>query len=211
MPALKAARLKERARSVKLVLMDIDGVLTNGLIYHFVNTAGDLVEFKGVHAQDSIAMVWMADLGLKTGVISGRNSRGMEERLKILKASFIYQGRLDKLAVFEEILSKAGARAQEVLYIGDDLPDLPVLTRAGIAVAVHNARPEVKAVAHWVSKAKGGEGAVREVAEFLLRCQGRWKDILGRFSAQGLDAKGELPMSPPTRGNNFVRGTIPQR
>lgn len=165
--------------------MDVDGVLTGGLIYHFVDSGGELVEFKGVHAQDSIALSWLAQSGLKTGVISGRDSRGMEQRLKMLKASYIYQGRLDKKAVFAEICGHAQLSARQALYIGDDLPDLPVLAAAGLAVAVANARPEVKAAAHWVTRSRGGEGAVREVCEFLLKAQGLWEGLLRRFDSAG--------------------------
>lgn len=175
-----AARLKR----VKLVLMDIDGVLTSGTIYHFVDSAGGLVEFKGMHAQDSIALAWLADSGLRTGFISGRDSAGMRERLKMLKASFVFQGRLDKLAVFEQILREAGTTACETLYVGDDLPDIPVIRAAGLGGAVANARPEVKRAASWVTTARGGEGAVREIAEALLKAQGLWAGILGRFAAK---------------------------
>ena len=181
MPQLSLKQRRTRARKIKVVLMDIDGVLTNGIIYHFVNTRGSLVEFKGVHSQDSIAMAWLAQSGLKTGVISGRNSKGMEERLKMLKASYIYQERLDKKFVFEKICQEAQVTALQTLYIGDDLPDIPVLRKAGLAVAVKNARPEVKAAAHWVTRARGGDGALREVAEFVLQAQGLWKSLLEKF------------------------------
>lgn len=176
---MKAAALKR----VKLVLMDIDGVVTGGTIYHFVDSAGGLVEFKGVHAQDSIALSWLADSGIRTGFISGRDSAGMRERLKMLKASFIFQGRLDKLAVFEQILREAGVAASETLYAGDDLPDIPVIKAAGLGAAPRNARPEVRRAASWITKNRGGEGAVREIAEALLKAQGRWNGILKRFDA----------------------------
>lgn len=182
MPKLSLAEVRKRARRVKVVLMDIDGVLTNGLIYHLVDTSGKLVEFKGVHSQDSIALSWLAQAGIKTGFISGRNSRGMEKRLKIVKASYIYQGRLDKKRVFEEICRDAGVRADETLYMGDDLPDIPVLAEAGLGIAMKNARPEVKAAAHWVVPARGGECAVREVVEIVLKAQGLWRDVLRRFA-----------------------------
>ena len=175
------AGLAARARRVRAVLMDVDGVLTDGTIHHFVDTRGALVEFKGVHSQDSIALSWLAQSGIRTGVISGRDSRGMEERLKLLKTSFIYQGRLDKEAVFDEIRRKAGLESSQILYMGDDLPDLPVMRRAGLAVAPRNARPEVREAAHWVTRSEGGNGAVREAAEFLLRAQGLWEGILRRF------------------------------
>ena len=103
MSKLSRAQLVKRARGIKLVIMDIDGVLTGGLIYHLVDQAGRLVEFKGVHAQDSIALSWLAQEGIRTGVISGRNSEGMAERLKLLKVSFIHQGRLDKKTVFDGV------------------------------------------------------------------------------------------------------------
>ncbi|OGR89861.1 MAG: hypothetical protein A3J74_03515 [Elusimicrobia bacterium RIFCSPHIGHO2_02_FULL_57_9] len=182
MPKLSLENLKKRAKNVKVALMDIDGVLTNGVIFHFVDSRGKLVEFKGVNSQDSIALAWLADAGIKTGFISGRQSQGMDERLKLLKARYIYQGRLDKIAVFEEICRDAGVNAAQTLYIGDDLPDIPVLRAAGLAVAVSNARPEVKAAAHHVTSRCGGQGAVREVGEFLLREQGLWQNIMSRFA-----------------------------
>lgn len=183
MSRLNRAQFLKRARHIKVVVMDIDGVLTGGLIYHLVDQAGRLVEFKGVHAQDSIALAWLAQEGLRTGVISGRDSEGMAERLKLLKVSFIHQGRLDKKTVFEGILREAGVSASEVLYIGDDLPDIPVLKEAGIAVTVPSGRTEVKAVAHWITKAQAGAGAVREIVELLLVSQGRWEAVLARFEA----------------------------
>lgn len=183
---MKRAELIRRARRIKVALMDIDGVLTGGLIYHLVDQAGRLVEFKGVHAQDSIALAWLAQEGIKTGVISGRNSEGMAERLKLLKVSFIHQGRLDKKDVFDGICREAGVDAAEVLYIGDDLPDIPVLRQAGLAVTVPTGRTEVKAAAHWTTRAQAGQGAVREVAEFVLVSQGRWKNVLSRFEAKAL-------------------------
>ena len=183
MPKLTPKQLQAKASKIKVVLMDVDGVLTSGPIYHFVDTGKELVEFKGIHSVDSIAMVWLAKLGLRTGTISGRISAGVEARLKLLQVSFIYQHRLDKKNVFEEICQKARVLPEETLYIGDDLPDVPVIKRAGIGVAVGNARPEVKAAAHWVTRANGGEGAVREVGEMVLRSQNLWKKILDMYEA----------------------------
>lgn len=178
---LSAAARKARLKKVRLVLTDVDGVLTGGTIYHFVDTAGELVEFKGIHAMDSIGLAWLAESGLVTGVISGRVSKGTEARLKILKVTHIYQHRLDKAAVFAEVLKKEGLTPDQVLYVGDDLPDIAVLTRAGLAVAPANARPEVKAAAHWVTEAQAGNGAFREIAEALLKAQGLWDAILARY------------------------------
>ncbi len=181
MPKLSRNQLRKAAKRVKLALMDVDGVLTNGLIYHFVDSAGGLVEFKGMHSQDSISLTWLTQMGVKTGFISGRQSAGTQKRLEMLQAAYIYQGRLDKVAVLEEIGRASGVSLRDTLYMGDDLPDLPVLRRVGLAVAPANARPEVKAAAHWVTKAFGGAGAVREVVETLLRAQERWEELLAHF------------------------------
>lgn len=181
MPKLSAKDLAARAKRVRLVLMDVDGVLTNGWLFHFVDPSGELVEFKGVHAQDSIALTWLAKHGMKTGIISGRVSKGMAERAKMLGMTYVYQHRLDKLDVFREVCKAEGIAPGQALFIGDDLPDLPVLREAGIGVAVANARPEVLKTASWVTKAPGGQGAVREVAEMLLRAQGTWRTVLSQF------------------------------
>ena len=181
MPKISASAWRSRLSRVRLVLMDVDGVLTDGRIFHFVDTGGQLVEFKGIHAQDSIGLSWLAQSGFKTGIISGRISQGVAERMKMLGMSYVYQHRLDKKAVFEEICRDARAQPREALYIGDDLPDLPVLRAVGAAVAVANARPEVLAAAHWVTRRPGGDGAVREVAEALLHAQRLWGRILAKF------------------------------
>lgn len=178
---LSRAALATRLKKIRLVLTDVDGVLTNGAIYHFVDSSGELVEFKGIHAQDSIALAWLAESGLATGVISGRVSKGTDARLRILKVKHIYQHRLDKARVFAEILKAEGLEPGQSLYVGDDVPDLAVMTRAGLAVAPANARVEVKAAAHWVTRARGGEGAIREIAETLLKSQGLWAAILSRY------------------------------
>ncbi len=175
------AALERALRRVRLILMDVDGVLTDGVLFHFIATDGSLVELKGFNAQDSFSLVWLAECGLMTGVISGRHSDGVEERLKMLKVRFIVQGRLDKKDVFRDICQKAKCSPEEVLFIGDDFQDIPVLREAGVAVAVANARPEVKAAVHWITRSQGGRGAVREVAERLLKAQALWPRILRRF------------------------------
>ena len=181
MKKLSAKALRAKAAKARLVLTDIDGVLTAGTIYHLVDTAGELVEFKGIHAQDSIAMAWLAESGLVTGVISGRVSKGTEARLKILKVKHIYQHRLDKAAVLTEILASEKLSPDQVVYMGDDIPDLAVMNRVGLAVAPANARPETAAAAHWVTKAGGGDGAFRELTEVILKSQGLWDAILAKY------------------------------
>lgn len=177
---LSGKPLEAAAKKIKVVLMDVDGVLTNGWLWHFVRGA-ELVELKGVHTQDSIGLHWMAQYGLRTGCISGRNSQGIAERFKMLEASWVFQGRLDKAAVFKQICEEAKVTPDQVAYIGDDIPDVPVIKLAGLGIAVANARPEVKAAAKLVTKAKGGDGAVREVAELLLKANGSWKAILQKY------------------------------
>ncbi|MBI5623258.1 MAG: HAD hydrolase family protein [Elusimicrobia bacterium] len=179
---LGLAGFGKRARRIRLVLMDVDGVLTSGVLWHFVDTSGSLVELKGIHAQDSIALAWLADSGIRTGIISGRISAGVAERAKALKMSYVYQHRLDKRTVFEQICKDAKTAPEEALFMGDDIQDLPVMRCVGLSVAPPNARPEVRAEAQWVTKARGGDGAVREVAELVLRAQGKWGDILKKFS-----------------------------
>jgi 3-deoxy-D-manno-octulosonate 8-phosphate phosphatase (KDO 8-P phosphatase) len=174
-------KLKDLKR-IKLVLMDVDGVLTNGWLFHFVDTAGELVELKGVHTHDSIALTWLAKHGMKTGLISGRSSRGMQERAKMLGMTHIHQGRLDKLHVFNEICQAEGIGPEQAVYIGDDLPDIPVIRAAGLGVAVANARPEVKKAANWILKTAGGDGAIRELAEIILKAQGHWPGIVKQLS-----------------------------
>lgn len=182
MTKLAPKALRARTAKARLVITDIDGVLTGGTIYHFIDTAGELVEIKGIHAQDSIALAWLTECGLTTGVISGRVSKGTDARMRVLKVKHIYQHRLDKSVVLAEIMAAEKVTADQVVYVGDDLPDLGPMSRVGLAVAPANARPEVKAAAHWVTKAEGGNGAFRELVEVILRSQGHWNAVLAKYA-----------------------------
>ncbi len=170
--------------NVKLLLMDVDGVLTNGKLYHFPDAQGNMVETKGFDSQDGIALQWLQWKGIRTGVISGRESRATVERARQTKIEFVYQGHIEKIPVFEEILAIAQVTPSEVAYVGDDLTDLVVMKRVGLAVAVANARPEVKRAAHYVTARAGGEGAVREVTEMILEARGCWQEILEKYGAR---------------------------
>jgi len=163
--------------------MDVDGVMTDGRLFHFLDTRGRFVELKGVTSQDGIALTWLAANGIRTGVISGRASEGFRARARMLGMAYVVQGTTVKAPAFEAILRRARVAAEEAAYIGDDLTDIPPMRRAGLAVAVANARPEVKAVAHYVTRAEGGRGAVREVAERLLKAQGLWAKIKRGYEA----------------------------
>ena len=142
-----------------------------------------VIETKGFDSQDGIALQWMQWKGLKTGVISGRESLGTAERARQLKMNYVYQGHIEKIPILEEILADADLRAEEIAYMGDDLTDVVVMRRVGFAIAVANARPEVKRDAHYVTEATGGNGAVREVIEMILDALGFWPEILEKYEA----------------------------
>jgi 3-deoxy-D-manno-octulosonate 8-phosphate phosphatase (KDO 8-P phosphatase) len=170
-----------RAAKIKLLLMDVDGVLTNGKLYHFPDAKGNMVETKGFDSQDGIGLTWMQWKGFRTGVISGRESLGTAERARQLKINYVYQGHIEKIPVLEEIMADGKFQPDEVAYIGDDFTDIVIMHRVGLAVAVANARPEVKREAHYVTAASGGDGAVREVVELILNATGHWDEIREKY------------------------------
>jgi 3-deoxy-D-manno-octulosonate 8-phosphate phosphatase (KDO 8-P phosphatase) len=171
----------QMAARVKLLLMDVDGVLTDGKLYNVPGPDGKMVETKGFDSRDGIGLQWLSWKGIKTGVISGRLSPATEERARQCKMTYIYQGHIEKIPILEEILADAKVDPSEVAYIGDDLTDVVIMHRVGLAVAPANARTEVKAAAHYVTEAVGGDGAVREVVELLLKAQNRWPEILKHY------------------------------
>lgn len=170
-----------RAAKIKLILMDVDGVLTNGNLYYFPGPDGKPTEFKSFNSQDGCGIHCLNLVGITTGVISGRDSQAVTERARILNMTHVYQGHLEKESVYEEILAKENLKDESVAFIGDDFPDYPLLKRCGLAVAVGNARPELIERAHYVTTANGGEGAVREVAELVIRARGDWDKVLKKF------------------------------
>ncbi len=158
--------------------MDVDGVLTDGRIYLQSLPDGSAAEMKVFSAYDGAGLKMARAVGLRTGLITGRDSAAVARRAQEVGMDFMLQDRTEKLSAYEEILRQAGLRDAEVAYVGDDLPDLPVLARVGLAVAVANAAPEVKRAAHYVTARSGGEGAVREVMELLLKVQGKWAEAI---------------------------------
>lgn len=171
----------QRASRIKLLLMDVDGVLTNGRLYNVPGPDGQMVETKGFDSQDGIALQWLSSKGIKSGVISGRVSPATVERAKQTRITYVYQGHTEKIPIFEEILKDAKLDPAEVAYIGDDLTDAIVMRRVGLPVATANAREEVKRIACHVTSQPGGEGAVREVIELILKAQGLWDEILRKY------------------------------
>ncbi len=173
--------VKVMAAKVKLLLMDVDGVLTDGKLYNVPGPDGKMVETKGFDSQDGIALQWLSWKGIRAGLISGRQSPATEERARQCKFRYIYQGHIEKIPILEEIMRDAGLAKEQVAFIGDDFTDVVAMRRVGLAIATANARPEVKRIAHYVTKAAGGQGAVREVVELLLKAQGYWEEILAKY------------------------------
>lgn len=172
-----------RARRIRLLLMDVDGVLTDGRIYLQSLPDGTAEELKVFHAHDGAGLKLARAGGLRTGVITGRDSAATTRRAREVGMDFVSQKRAEKLPAYEQILREARVPDAEVAYIGDDLPDLPVLRRVGLAIAVANAAPEVKRAAHFITRHRGGDGAVREAIEAILRAQGSWRRLVGEARA----------------------------
>jgi 3-deoxy-D-manno-octulosonate 8-phosphate phosphatase (KDO 8-P phosphatase) len=200
-----------RARKIKLILFDVDGVLTDGKIWifpapesspagaqrvpempaHAVSEAAgpggsgfhsaSLIEAKGFHAHDGTAIMLARMAGIKTGIITKRISETVALRTRDLKMEHVYQGIQDKALVFRQILEKDGITAAEAAFVGDDVIDLPAMRSCGLAIAVKNARPEVKAEAHFTTAHSGGDGAARDTIEYILKAQGKWKRVVEEY------------------------------
>lgn len=175
------AEFRERAARVRLLLMDVDGVLTDGRLLNVPGPDGKMVETKAFDSQDGIALQWLSWYGIATGVISGRVSAATEERARQVKMTYVYQGHIEKIPVLQEIHAKSGIQFDEIAYVGDDLTDIVVMRRVGLGIATANARPEVKRAARYITHADGGSGAIRQVCELLLQAQGHWADILKKY------------------------------
>jgi len=176
--------IRTRAARVKLLLMDVDGVLTDGHLINVPGPDGKMAETKMFDSQDGIALQWLNWCGIQTGVISGRISPATEERARQVKMTHVYQGHIEKIPILEEIFKKSGIAPEETAYAGDDLTDVVAMRRVGLAIAVANARPEVKRAAHYITEARGGSGAIREVCELILYAHGKWPDILKKYEAE---------------------------
>ncbi len=176
--------LRARARKIKLLLMDVDGTLTDGGVC-LISTPGveGVAEMKVFNSKDGAGLKLAGIMGIRTGFITGRSSPAVQQRARELSVDYVYLGQSTKMAAFEECVQKAGVTPEETAYLGDDLPDIPVASRAGLAVAVADAAPEVKAACHYVTRAKGGEGAAREVIELILKAQDRWEEAIPRAIA----------------------------
>lgn len=195
---------KSRAKKIKLVLFDVDGVLTDGKLFFFPAQPGarqtvlehaskhggqggfglaseTIVEAKGFHAHDGTAISLARMAAIKTGLITKRISETVALRARDLKLEYVYQGIQDKLGTFKEIIKQANLTAAEAAFVGDDVIDLPVMWNCGFAIAVANARDEVKRDAHYVTRHSGGDGALRDAIEFILKAQGKWKKAVKEY------------------------------
>ncbi len=179
-----SASVTEVAAQIRLLLMDVDGVLTVGKLYSVPDASGNMVETKGFDTQDGIALQWLSWKGIQTGVISGRVSPATEARAQQCSMTYVYQGHIEKIPILEEILKQSGVPAAQVAFMGDDLTDIVVMNRVGLGIATANARPEVKRSARHVTENAGGQGAVREVCELLLKAQGHWDDLLKKYEVR---------------------------
>src|SRR5246500_4240397 len=197
----KKLSAQARARKIKLLLFDVDGVLTDGKLFIFpappgapqsvleksANQGGhggfgfqsqSLIEAKGFHAHDGASISLARLAGIRTGLITKRVSETVALRARDLKLEYGRQGIQDKQTAFEEIVKQAGIRLEEAAFVGDDVIDLPAMRAGGLAIAVKNARAEVKKEAHYVTPHAGGDGALRDAVEFILKAQGKWKQVV---------------------------------
>ena len=193
----------DRAKRIKVVLFDVDGVLTDGTIWFFPASSAarstdtdreqkgdapgfgilsqDMIEAKGFNAHDGTAISLARLGGLKTGMVTKRISETVALRARDLRVDFLFQGAENKSAILDKIVEASGAQAEEIAFVGDDVIDLPVMRRCGLAIAVANARPQVKQMAHYQTPSSGGRGAARDAVEFILQAQGKLDRVIDEY------------------------------
>ena len=175
--------LKKRAAQIKLILMDVDGTMTDGGVTLLSQPDGSALEIKTFDAHDGQGLTLAQTAGLKTGCITGRESAALARRAREMRMDYVYMKIPVKIPAYEEILRKAELPDSAVAFIGDDLPDIPLLKRVGLAVAVGDAMPEVKQISHYTTKALAGHGAVREAIELILKAKGIWEEMIDKARA----------------------------
>lgn len=169
--------MQARLEKIKLLLLDVDGVLTDGRI--IINDGGQ--ETKCFDVRDGHGMKLLQRSGVRIGIITGRSSKVVEHRMRELGIELVYQGVKDKLAPFQEILARYRLTPEQIAYVGDDLVDLPILKRVGFSATVADGCEELKPLVHHVTRHRGGRGAVREICEMILRANGFWDDLTARY------------------------------
>ena len=175
--------VRKRAAQIEVLLMDVDGTMTDGSVTLMSQTEETALEIKTFDAHDGQGLTLAHTAGLRTGCITGRQSSALLRRAREMNMEFIYMKQPLKMLAYEEIVRKTGMPDSAIAYVGDDLPDLPVMRRAGLAVAVGNAVPEVKNTAHYTTKALAGHGAIRETVELILKSKGIWKAMVDKARA----------------------------
>jgi 3-deoxy-D-manno-octulosonate 8-phosphate phosphatase (KDO 8-P phosphatase) len=178
-----ATTVKKRAAQIKVILMDVDGTMTDGSVTLLSQPDGSALEIKTFDAHDGQGLTLAQTAGLRTGCITGRESPALLRRAHEMKMEFIYMKIPLKMPAYEEIIEKAGVPDSAVAFIGDDLPDIPLMRRVGLAVAVGDAVPEVKQIAHYTTKALAGRGAVREAIELILKSKGIFDELIEKARA----------------------------
>ena len=169
--------LNEKAARIRLLIFDVDGVLTDGSL--FVGDDGQ--EYKAFNSRDGHGIKMLLKYGVEVAIITGRTSQVVEHRMANLGITHVYQGKLDKLPAYEELRGKLGISPEETAYVGDDVVDLPVMRRVGLAIAVQDAHPLVRQHSHWQTPSAGGRGAARDVCEMLMEAKGVLQDELRRY------------------------------
>lgn len=169
----------DKAKEIKLVIFDVDGVLTDGSL--FLGDAGE--EYKAFNSRDGHGMKMLQSTGIQIGIITGRTSDVVRHRMQSLGVQHVYQGKLDKRPAFEELCQLTGISPEQVAYVGDDVVDLPILVRAGLAIGVQDAHPLVKQHSHWLTPSNGGRGAARDVCELILHAQGKLEDMMNKYTS----------------------------
>ena len=173
----KMQAIIEKAKKLKLLILDVDGVLTDGKL--FFDNAGN--EYKSFHARDGHGIKLLRQTGVEVAVISGRKSNSVALRMQSLGIEHVYQGHEDKRAAFNELIEKTGITPEQAAHVGDDLLDLPIMIRVGLAIAVYDANFAVKQRADWCTSLPGGHGAVREVCDFIMQAQGRFDEVVNTY------------------------------
>ncbi|EGV30991.1 3-deoxy-D-manno-octulosonate 8-phosphate phosphatase, YrbI family [Thiorhodococcus drewsii AZ1] len=169
--------IRERASRIRLVIFDVDGVLTDGSLY----LGDDGLEYKAFNSRDGHGMVMLQQSGVRLAVITGRTSNVVQMRMASLGVSDVFQGYREKLPAYEELKQRLELPDETIAYVGDDVVDLPVMRRVGLAVAVADAQPQVRDLAHWCTTAPGGRGAAREVCEMIMDAQGTFEQMMSRY------------------------------
>lgn len=167
----------KKAREIRLVISDVDGVLTTGVLLYSSNGT----EIKDFHVQDGMGIKMLQQTGVQVAIITARKSEALIQRMSDLKVEHVYQGQADKVRAYEELKQNLNLTDKEIAYIGDDLPDLPLLRRVGFSVTVPNAPKIMKKHANWITKTPGGKGAVRELCELIMKAQGTYQAVIDSY------------------------------